>query len=126
METCKENTDDTSGGQCAALLLAVGDALYSIGGKWKLRVIIGLYQGNKRFNELQRTVPGISSKVLSKELKELELNGFVKRIVFADANPVMVEYELTDYSRTLKDVVNSLNDWGVMHRQTLRNKQLSD
>ncbi len=126
METCKENTDDTSGGQCAALLMAVGDALYSIGGKWKLRVIIGLYQGNKRFNELQRTVPGISSKVLSKELKELELNGFVKRIVFADANPVMVEYELTDYSRTLKDVVNSLNDWGVMHRQTLRNKQLSD
>ena len=78
--------------QCTASLGAVGDALYAIGGKWKLKIIIALLEGNKRFNELQRTIEGISAKVLSTELKELEMNGFIKRTVFT-GTPVAVEYE---------------------------------
>jgi len=106
--------------QCARKLAAVGDALYAIGGKWKLRIIIALREeGNKRFNELQRTIPGISAKVLSAELKELELNGFVKRNVYPKT-PVVVEYELTPYSDTLQDVLESLSRWGAMHRDKIR------
>jgi DNA-binding HxlR family transcriptional regulator len=105
--------------QCTASLGAVGDALYAIGGKWKLRIIIALSEGNKRFNELQRTVEGISAKVLSTELKELEMNGFIKRTVFT-GTPVVVEYELTEYSNTLQDVMQSLSAWGAMHRETIK------
>lgn len=105
--------------QCKASLGAVGDALYAIGGKWKLRIIIALSEGNKRFNELQRTVEGISAKVLSTELKELEMNGFIKRTVFT-GTPVVVEYELTEYSNTLQNVMQALSAWGAMHRETIK------
>lgn len=103
-------------------LKAVGDALYVIGGKWKLRIIIALAEGNRRFNELQRTITGISARVLSNELKELEMNGFVERKVY-DETPVVVEYELTDYSDTLDDVLRSLITWGKMHREKIRRRK---
>jgi len=108
--------------ECKQSLAAVGDALYVIGGKWKLRVIIALSGGNKRFNELQRIITGISARVLSNELKELELNGFVKRIVY-DEKPVAVEYELTDYSDSLGDVLLSLSTWGAKHRDKIRKER---
>lgn len=99
---------------------AIDDALYVIGGKWKLKIIVALHEsGSRRFNDLQRMVPGISARVLSNELKELELNGFVKRQVYADRTPVAVEYLPTDYSRTLRPVVQSLWDWGANHRKKI-------
>ena len=105
--------------QCKANLMAIGDALYAIGGKWKLRIIVALLSGSKRFNELQRIVEGISAKVLSAELKELELNGFVQRKVFT-GSPVVVDYELTEYASTLREVLESLGKWGIMHRETVK------
>ena len=105
--------------QCNNKLTAVGDALYVIGGKWKLRIIIALKEGHSRFNELQRTIPGISAKVLSQELKDLELNGFFERRVHTDT-PVVVEYLPTPYTATLKNVLEALSEWGEMHRQKLR------
>lgn len=105
---------------CSALG-AVQDALYVLNGKWKLPIIVALSGGNKRFNELQKTVKGIAAKVLSHELKELELNGFVIRKV-RSGTPVMVEYELTDYSNSLGDVVKALRDWGMMHREKIRSQ----
>src|SRR5919112_383822 len=94
------NTQIHTEEQCKANLMSIGDALYAIGGKWKLRIIVALMSGNKRFNELQRLVEGISAKVLSAELKELEINGFIHRQVFT-GTPIVVEYKLTDYSGTL-------------------------
>ena len=105
--------------QCTAQLNAIADALFVIGGKWKLRIIVALKEGNRRFNELQRVIEGISAKVLSSELKDLELNGFVRRTVFT-GTPVVVEYELTEYSDTLGDVLHTLSEWGSMHRETVR------
>jgi DNA-binding HxlR family transcriptional regulator len=105
--------------QCKATLNAIADALYVIGGKWKLRIIVALMDGNRRFNEMQRVVDGISAKVLSAELKDLELNGFVRRKVFT-GTPVVVEYELTSYSETLNGVLQSLSEWGTMHREKVR------
>lgn len=105
--------------ECTARLNAVGDALYVIGGKWKLRIIISLSSGRTRFNELQRNIEGISAKVLSSELKDLEMNGFVKRRV-TDGPPVVVEYEPTPYTESLDEVLHALNAWGTAHREKLR------
>ena len=108
-----------SAAQCKATLNSVADALYVIGGKWKLRIIIALKEETKRFNEMQRLIDGISAKVLSTELKDLELNGFVRRNVFT-GTPVVVEYELTDYADTLGDVLKTLSEWGAMHKETVK------
>ena len=91
------------------------------GGKWKLRIIIALSEGNKWFNELQRRVEGISAKVLTTELKELELNGFIRRTVDT-GTPVVVTYELTEYSNTLQDVMQALSAWGAMHRERIKSE----
>src|ERR1700743_2226984 len=108
--------------QCAGLLNSIGDALYVIGGKWKLRGIVALREGNTRFNEIQRAVEGISARVLSSELKERDLNAFVTRTVHNQA-PVIVEYQIPDYAATLGDVLRSLADWGTMHRDKLRKER---
>lgn len=106
---------------CTEHLSAVEDAIYVIGGKWKLKIIIVLQEnGNIRFNELQRNIPGISARVLSNELKDLELNGFVKRVVHAEQTPVVVEYISTDYSRTLQPVIMALSDWVKTHKRNIR------
>src|SRR6478609_10000271 len=111
--------DQQSEVQCKATLNSIADALHVIGGKWKLRIIVALKDGNKRFNEMQRLIDGISAKVLSTELKDLELNGFIRRNVFT-STPVVVEYELTKYADTLGDVLHSLSIWGAMHREEVR------
>lgn len=106
---------------CQNHLSSVEDAIYVIGGKWKLKIIIALQEhGNIRFNELQRIVTGISARVLSNELKDLEINGFVKRIVHGEQTPVVVEYISTDYSKTLKTVIMALSEWGREHKNNLR------
>src|SRR5688572_33126484 len=110
---------DHSTTECKARLGAIADALYAIGGKWKLRIIVALMEGNRRFNELQRLIDGISAKVLSAELKDLEMNGFITRKVFT-GTPVIVEYELTDYSDTLQGVLTELSEWGAMHREKVK------
>jgi DNA-binding HxlR family transcriptional regulator len=106
---------------CNARLAAVGDALYAIGGKWRLRIIVALSEGPRRFNDLQRTVAGISARVLSNELKEMEMNDFLKRNVYVQT-PVIVEYELTEYSQTVMPVVQALSEWGTQHRAYVQNK----
>lgn len=109
--------------QCKTRLNSIDDAIYVIGGKWKLRIIVTLAEGINRFNELQRTISGISARVLSNELKDLEMNGFVRRNVYAET-PVVIEYELTEYCDTLHDVLKSLSEWGEMHRNNIRKKAL--
>jgi len=104
---------------CSQLISSVRDALYVVGGKWKLPIISALRSGPKRFNELQKALEDITPKILSKELKELELNEFVNRTVYA-TSPVTVEYELTEYSKSLTKVVIELSNWGAQHKKRLR------
>jgi len=104
---------------CEGSLRNVIDALYVLNGKWKLALILSLVQSSKRFNELQHEVAGISSKVLAKELKDLELNDFIKRQVY-HTTPVSIIYEATDYSETLKDVLAELSAWGKQHREKVK------
>jgi len=119
MGTLKVSNERPSEAQCKATLTSIADALFVIGGKWKLRIIVAMKEGNKRFNELQRTIEGISAKVLSTELKDLELNGFVTRNVHT-GTPVVVEYELTDYCETLNELLHALSTWGAMHKETVK------
>ena len=109
---------DHSKESCTRSLLAVKDALYVLSGKWKLPIIIALSSGPARFKELQRLVEGITPKILSKELKELEMNEFVLRKVYS-TTPVTVEYQLTPYADTLERVIIELRDWGEEHRKRI-------
>jgi DNA-binding HxlR family transcriptional regulator len=106
---------------CNIVLNAVGDAMYAIGGKWKLRIVIAIARGNKRFSELQRQIAGISGRVLSSELKELESNGILVKKVSV-GYPVLIEYELTPYSQTLEKVVASMVEWGIQHKEKIRSE----
>ena len=77
--------------------------------------------GNKRFGEIERSIPKISSKVLAKELKDLEDHKLIKRTVY-DESPVLVEYTATDYINSLKEVIEALHKWGQNHRKKIIGK----
>ena len=104
---------------CESHISAVRDSLYVIGGKWKLPIISALKGGPLRFGELQKMLEDITPKILSKELKELELNEFITRKVYP-TTPVTVEYALTAYSGTLSKVVLALSEWGTQHKKRLK------
>jgi DNA-binding HxlR family transcriptional regulator len=104
---------------CAAAANSIRDALYVLGGKWKLPILMTLAAGPRRFRELQKALEDITPKVLSKELKELELNEFITRTVHP-TTPVTVEYSLTPYSSSLGKVLSELRDWGAAHRERLK------
>lgn len=104
--------------ECQGHLRAIHDTLDVLNGKWKISIIGSLSFGKRRFMELQREVEGIGSKMLSKELRELEMNELVKRTVH-DTKPVTVEYELTDYGATLQSIISEMAKWGMQHRRRI-------
>ncbi len=104
------------------MLLPVKDALDILSGKWKLQIILALTFGKKRFKQIQREIPGLTPKMLSKELKELEINDLASRQVY-DTSPVTVEYELTPYGKTLKPLSGELHKWGTKHRKRIIARQ---
>ncbi len=104
---------------CKVNLNAVRDTLYVLNGKWKLPIIVALSEGPMRFAALQRVVGDITPKILSKELKELELNEFVSREVFP-TKPVTVTYALTPYSASVHEIIDAMRDWGIQHKKRLQ------
>ena len=117
LEVAAKKTPHTHG-ECTKSILPVRDALEVLSGKWKLPIIISLIFGNKRFSQIAKEIPGITDKMLSKELRDLEANCLVRRAVY-DSIPVVVEYSLTEYGHTLKPVIEVLRDWGVAHRDRI-------
>jgi len=105
--------------ECVSSLKNMLDALSVLNGKWKLAIILNLVQSPKRFNEIQSEVVGISPKVLANELKDLELNDFIKRNVYP-TTPVTIVYKATEYSKTLRSVMKELSDWGGRHREKIK------
>ena len=99
----------------SAIRCPVEVTLAVIGGKWKPLILWHLYEGGvRRFLELQRLIPGITRKVLTQHLRELERHGVVARQIF-DEMPIRVEYSLTKYGRTLRPLMRVLSDWGSKH-----------
>jgi DNA-binding HxlR family transcriptional regulator len=103
---------------CSSAINAVKDALYVLNGKWKLPLMVALINGPKRFKDIQRSLNDITPKMLSKELRELELNDFIERKVF-NTVPVTITYELTPYSETVQPIIEALSNWGTQHRKRL-------
>jgi DNA-binding HxlR family transcriptional regulator len=100
-------------------MMAVQDSMDVLSGKWKISIISSIcYYNKRRFSDILNDVEGISNKMLSKELKELEINQLVKRTVL-DTQPVTVQYELTEHGLTLKTIINNLTDWGMEHRKKI-------
>lgn len=114
----EKRTHDT----CTKAMLPVRDALEILNGKWKLPIIISLTFGNKRFKEMSKEIPGITDKMLSKELRDLEMNQLIKRTVY-DSVPVIVEYAMTPYGKTLEGLIDELQKWGVKHRKRILGKK---
>lgn len=88
--------------------------LNMIGGRWKIPLIFHLLAGAKRFSELSRELTGVSQKMLTQQLREMERNGLVERKVYAQVPP-KVEYALTSLGRSLKPVVDAMCQWGEAH-----------
>lgn len=121
MKLFKKKKETVTLSECRQHILAINDALDILRGKWKIQIIGALIFGKKRFKELQREVGGITAKMLSKELRDLEMNELVIRSVH-DTIPVTVEYELTDYGATLQKVIDELHAWGTKHRKRIIKK----
>lgn len=79
--------------------------------KWKVLIIRDLLSGTKRFGELKRSIDGISQKVLTSQLRDMEASGLINRKVYAEVPP-RVEYSLTDLGRSLSPVLMALKEWG--------------
>ncbi|WP_026995196.1 winged helix-turn-helix transcriptional regulator [Flectobacillus major] len=98
---------------------AVQDSMDVLNGKWKISIISSIcYYNKRRFSDILNDVGGISNRMLSKELKELEINQLVKRTVL-DTQPITVQYELTEHGKTLKTIINNLTEWGIAHRKKI-------
>lgn len=103
-------------------MMAVQDSMDVLNGKWKISIISSIcYYNKRRFSAILTDVAGISNKMLSKELKELELNQLIRRTVL-DTQPVTVQYELTEHGKTLQTIINNLTEWGLAHRKKIIGK----
>ena len=96
---------------------AVETTLAVIGGKWKVLVIYYLREGTKRFNELHRSLTGISHRTLVKQLRELERDGIITRKIYQQIPP-KVEYSLTKKGRGLEPVLAAMHSWGESYKAT--------
>ena len=97
----------------------VATTVQLIGNKWKLLILRNLiYSGTQRFSDFIKTVPGISKKVLTDNLRALEDDGLVEREVFAEVPP-RVEYSLTPLGETLRPILDAMFDWGANYKSGL-------
>lgn len=112
---CDKNKVFTS-----AELRLIKDALYVLGGKWKLDVIRSLAAGNTRFTEIRKSLPEINTRMLSIVLKELEANHIIERKTFDEFPPVTI-YTFTAHSKRLEPILYSLIEWAEMHREKIFN-----
>lgn len=104
---------------CQVRMQAISDSMSILSGKWKFHILGTLIEGNKLgFMDLLREINGIGSKMLSKELQDLEINQLVNRKVL-DTKPVTVEYSITEYGKTLAPVIDALAKWGADYRRSV-------
>lgn len=107
---------------CLKYVVGVKDVQDIMRGKWKYSIVAALfYVGKMRFMELKNHIAEISPKVLSSELKDLELNHLVKRTV-CNTKPVTVEYELTELGRSFNGIIEAMGIWGIKYRKSILKK----
>ena len=97
---------------------AIQDTMFVIGGKWKIPIILSIYSGNRRFNDIAHSIPHITNRVLSKVLKHLEENLMIKRTI-VDDYPVRIEYTVTDHCLSIESVAGPMEEWGKGHKKRI-------
>jgi DNA-binding HxlR family transcriptional regulator len=102
-------------------MLPIRDALNVLEGRWKIPIVASLFFKSKRFKEISRDLDGVSDKVLSNELKDLESNKIISRKVF-DYFPPRVEYSITEHGKSLGILVEEVYKWGQYHRKIVIRK----
>lgn len=107
---------------CKAYIPPVRDVIDMIGSKWKLHIIIAVGCDIHRFNELERKIKGITPRMLSKELKDLELNRLIERVEISPYSNTF-KYRLTNYGASLKEVIHTLWLWGSDYRKKVMVKE---
>ncbi|MEQ6375611.1 helix-turn-helix domain-containing protein [Bacillaceae bacterium S4-13-58] len=96
-------------------LCRVEDALGILVGKWKPIILLNLLKnGTQRFSELKRSMPGITQKMLTNQLRELEDEDIIQRVVYPQVPP-KVEYSITEYGRSLEPILEAMHEWGTKH-----------
>ncbi len=86
-----------------------------IGGRWKPTILWALLGGKLRYSELKNNIPDVSERILVLQLRELEKDGLIKRLVYAEVPP-RVEYELTSDGQSMRHMLQIISDWGDLHR----------
>lgn len=104
--------------ECSRTILAINDTMEILSGKWKVSIIACLCFHPMRYSQLLKDIHGISGKMLSRELKELEANGLITRTV-TTASPIAVEYSITEYGHSLKQLTQTIAEWGLNHRRRI-------
>jgi DNA-binding HxlR family transcriptional regulator len=126
MSDFKDFIGSDKGPQCPRIyILALTDTLNVISGKWKLPIIASLLRGVNRFKDLLDSTQKITPRMLSKELKELEINGIIERKVY-NQTPVLIEYRLTKSGKDIANVIDSMIDWGMIHRTQVITNTVAD
>ncbi len=116
-------SDTNSEGADADYHCPVEATLDVIGGKWKVVILFYLaHDGTHRFAELRRKVAGVSERMLTQQLRELEGDGIVHREVYPEVPP-KVEYSLTEYGRTLRPITEIMCEWGQKHMKRIKAKK---
>ncbi|GIN19654.1 MAG TPA: HxlR family transcriptional regulator [Bacillus bacterium] len=104
-------------------LCKVDEALSILVGKWKPIILLHLFnRGTLRFSELKRLMPDITQKMLTKQLRELEEEDIINRVVYPQVPP-KVEYSISDYGRSLQPVLDVMHEWGSTHTQHMQEKK---
>jgi DNA-binding HxlR family transcriptional regulator len=101
----------------------IENALEVLVGKWKPIILLYLMEDETlRFGELRRKLPGITQKMLTKQLRELEAEELISRTVYPEVPP-KVEYSITEYGKTLSGILEAMHEWGVRHQERMSRKQ---
>ena len=100
----------------SSFVVALKDAINVINGKWKLAIVCILLEEQRRFKDIERLITGITPRMISKELKELEINGIVKKVDVIENGLTITKYDLTESGKKLENVIITMVDWGREHR----------
>lgn len=108
---------------CQVRMQAISDTMSLLSGKWKFHILGTLIEGNTLgFMDLLREINGIGTKMLSKELQDLEVNNLVNRRVM-NTKPITVEYSITEYGKTLSSLIDEMAKWGIDYRKKVYLKE---
>lgn len=118
----RKNVEINATPVCQVRMQAISDAMSLLSGKWKFHILGTLIEGSTLgFMDLLREVNGIGSKMLSKELQDLEMNKLISRTVM-NTKPVTVSYSITEYGKTLLPLIDEMAKWGIDYRKSVYRK----